>query len=43
MVRGKLNSRDFVAVLERFAKPEELALLDLCCESETREVDLWLV
>ena len=34
------TSRDFVAAHDRFAKPKEIALLDLCCESETREVDL---
>ena len=45
MARGTKTSRDFVAALDRFAiaKPKELALLDLCCESETREVDLWQV
>ena len=37
------TSRDFVAAHDRFAKPKELALLDLCYESETREVDLWQV
>ena len=37
------TSRDFVAAHDRFSKPKELALLDLCYESETREVDLWQV
>ena len=43
MARGTKASRDFVAALGPFAKPKELAVLDLCCESETREVDLWQV
>ena len=43
MARGTKTSRDFVAALDCFAKPKELALLDLCCESETCAVDLWQV
>ena len=35
MARGTKTSRDFVAALDCFAKTKELALLDLCCESET--------